>query len=41
MSDVQQDGIDPFAEPTSWPKVIGIISMVWGGLSLTLSLIHI
>lgn len=35
MSDVQQDGIDPFAEPTSWPKVIGIISMVWGGLSLT------
>ena len=35
MSEQPQDAMDAFQEPTSWPKVIGLISMIWGGLSLT------
>ncbi len=26
--------VDDFVEPAKWPKVIGIISIVWGGLGL-------
>ncbi len=35
MSEQPQDAMDAFQEPTSWPKVIGIISMIWGGIGLT------
>lgn len=35
MSEQQQDAMDQLQEPTSWPKVIGITSMIWGGLSIT------
>lgn len=35
MSELPQDAMDAFQEPTSWPKVIGIVSMIWGGLSIT------
>lgn len=35
MSEQPQDAMEVMQEPTSWPKVIGIISMIWGGLSLT------
>lgn len=35
MSEQQQDAMDQLQEPTSWPKVIGVISMIWGGLSIT------
>ncbi|MBY0113653.1 MAG: hypothetical protein K2Y21_12600 [Phycisphaerales bacterium] len=34
-NNVRPEAMDMLAEPTSWPKVIGIISMVWGGLSVT------
>lgn len=35
MSEQTQEPMDAFQEPTNWPKVIGIISMVWAGLNLT------
>lgn len=35
MSEQPQDAMEAFQEPTSWPKVIGIISMIWGGFGLT------
>lgn len=35
MSEQQQDAMEAFQEPTSWPKVIGIISMIWGGIGLS------
>lgn len=35
MSEQPQDAMEVMQEPTSWPKVIGIISMIWGGIGLS------
>lgn len=33
------DQLDDFAEPPKWPKVIGIISIIWGSLGLCCNVI--